>query len=193
MKNKSIILSDVDGCLVDWENAFSKWMDEQGFKITLNNHKATYNLGDRYGLDHNEKMVLVRTFNESPSIGNLEPHRDAVKYIAKLNLEHGYRFHAITSMSDNKYAQQLRIRNLEKLFGKVFDEFIFLETGGDKDHVLEAYCDSGLYWIEDKPENCLAGINVGLKGLIMEHGFNMHSNVAPRIKNWQHFYEDYIL
>jgi hypothetical protein len=45
------------------------------------------------------------------------------------------------------------------------------------------------YWIEDKPENAVAGVNVGFKAILMEHGHNMDSNVdAIVVKNWEEIY-----
>jgi hypothetical protein len=82
--------------------------------------------------------------------------------------------------------------NLRKLFGKTaFTKFIILETGADKDEVLEKYRDKGYWWIEDKITNCVAGYDVGLKPLLMEHGHNMdyeHPEI-PRVKNWKEIYD----
>jgi hypothetical protein len=72
-----------------------------------------------------------------------------------------------------------------------FTKFIILETGADKDEVLEKYRDKGYWWIEDKITNAEAGHSVGLKSLIMEHGHNMdfdHPEI-PRVKNWKEIYE----
>ena len=83
--------------------------------------------------------------------------------------------------------------NLEKLFGKTaFEELVCLDTGADKDEALLPYKDSGLYWIEDKLENAEAGLAVGLKPILIEHGFNMNEKLDPNIKkvvNWKEVYE----
>jgi len=79
---------------------------------------------------------------------------------------------------------------LDKLFGKgTFIEVNCLATGADKDDALVPYTDSGLWWIEDKPENALAGLNAGLKPLVVEHGFNMDCKDFPLVKNWKEIYE----
>ena len=113
-------------------------------------------------------------------------------YVKKLVEEHGFRFHVITSLSNDANAQELRKMNLRKLFGKVaFEKFVFLDTGADKDQALEPYRDTGYYWIEDKKINCEVGHAMGLKSILMEHGHSLdfdHPNI-PVVKNWREIYD----
>jgi FMN phosphatase YigB (HAD superfamily) len=188
---KKIILTDADGVLLDWEYAFGVWMEQHGFK-TVEDSQFKYDIGKRYGIEKEQAKRLIKMFNESAHMGFLPPLRDAMFYVKRLHEEHGYQFHCITSMSSDENAQELRKMNLHKLFGDTaFTKFIILETGADKDEVLEKYRDKGYWWIEDKITNAEAGHNVGLKSLIMEHGHNMdyeHPEI-PRVKNWKEIYE----
>lgn len=188
---KKIILTDADGVLLDWEYAFDIYLQTHGFN-KVKGGEFKYNIGQRYGIDQDQGKKLIKIFNESASIGFLPPLRDAMYYIKRLHEEHGYVFHCITSLSKDKNAQELRKMNLKKLFGKTaFDKFIFLDTGADKDAVLEKYKDLGYYWIEDKIDNAVAGNQVGLNSILMEHGHNMdfeHPEI-PRVKNWKEIYE----
>ena len=114
MKN-NIILVDCDGVLCDWEYSFNAWMEMEGYQVVDVNE---YGIDKRYGIPRSESKKLVRTFNESAAIAFLPPLRDAVYYMKRLYMLHGYRFHCITSLSDNKYAQRLRAQNLALLFGE---------------------------------------------------------------------------
>ena len=82
--------------------------------------------------------------------------------------------------------------NLEKLFGKTaFEELVCLDTGADKDNALAPYTDSGLWWIEDKMENAVCGLNLGLKPILIEHGYNMHKTLPEgmfKALNWREIY-----
>ena len=112
----NIILVDCDGVLCNWEYAFTQWMEHtKGIKTKFHNE---YNVGKRFGLTKAEGKEMVAEFNDSAAIAFLPPLRDAVYYMKRLNMLHGYKFHCITSLSTNKYAQKLRIQNLELLFGK---------------------------------------------------------------------------
>ena len=187
---KKIILTDVDGVLLDWEYAFDIYLQQHGFrKVEGGNLK--YDIGKRYGIDREQGKKLIKIFNESAHIGFLPPLRDAMYYVKRLHEEHGYVFHAITSLSHDENACELRRMNLRKLFGKTaFDRFVFLDTGADKDQALAEYHDSDLWWIEDKIDNCRAGQCVGLRSLLMEHGHNMdfEDPEIPRVRNWREIY-----
>ena len=190
MKNK-IILTDADGVLLDWEYAFDVYLQTHGFN-KVEGGELKYDIVKRYGIDKEQGKKLIKIFNESAAIGFLPPLRDAMYYIKRLHEEHGYIFHCITSLSKDKNAQELRKMNLKKLFGKnAFDKFIFLDTGADKDSVLEKYRDTGYFWIEDKIDNAEVGHRMGLNSLLMEHGHNMDYNNPniPRVQNWKEIYE----
>ncbi len=187
MKNK-IILTDADGVLLDWEYAFDVWMSQHGFNKV---EPLKYNIGTRYGIDIEQGKRLIKIFNESAHIGFLPALRDAMFYVKRLHEEHGYVFHCITSLSNDENAQELRKMNLRKLFGRTaFEKFIFLDTGADKDQVLEEYRDSNYLWVEDKISNAVVGHELGLNSVIMEHGHNMdYTGPIPLVKNWRDIYE----
>jgi FMN phosphatase YigB (HAD superfamily) len=185
----NVILTDVDGVLLNWEYAFDVWMQRKGYRPATNSFTA-YQIGDRYKITPKLSKELIRYFNESAAIGFLPPLRDAMYYVRKLHEEHGYVFHVITSLSDDDAPAALRIMNLKKLFGEtVFEKFVFLDTGADKDKELAKYRGTGYWWVEDKPENAAEGAKNGLQSLLIEHGYNMNNKTFPLMKNWKHVYE----
>ena len=188
---KNLILSDADGVLLDWEWAFSVWMQEKGFTFS-EGHKKTYALHHWFNdLEPPEAKKLIIQFNESAAIGFLPAFRDSVFYVKRLYEEHGYRFRVITSLSLDQNAGRLREMNLRKLFGDAIESVICLDTGADKDEALAPYKGSGLWWVEDKPENADLGLDLGLKSILIEHGHNMH-HINPHlkvVKNWKEIYE----
>ena len=189
MKKDRIILTDVDGVLLDWEFAFHTWMEEHGH-AAQKGHKLVYSVHKRFGIPRKDGKRLTEIFNESASIGFLPPQRDAMYYVKKLHEEHGFMFHAITSLSLNRHAIRLREQNLAKLFGNtVFEKVVCLDTGADKDDALESYRGSGCWWVEDKVKNADLGIDLGLKSVLMEHGHNMdYKGKAVLVKNWKEIY-----
>jgi len=194
MKYKNLdklILVDADGVLLDWEYAFNIWMQEHGFE-EVPGSKLSYEMDERYGIPKEQVRKLIRLFNESAAIGFLPALRDAMYYVKRLHEEHGYRFHCITSLSTDPNAVRLREMNLAKLFGKTaFERVLCLPTGADKNEALEEYRDTGCWWIEDKPVNAEAGLAVGLRSLVIEHGHNMHyyHEHITLVKNWRDVYE----
>jgi len=187
----TVILTDVDGVLLNWEYAFDTWMQTHGHS-RVEGGQFRYDIGKRYNISYEQGRQLIKYFNESAAIGFLPPLRDAMHYVKKLHEEHGFVFHAITSLSLDKNAIHLREMNLKKLFGDTaFEKIVCLDTGADKDDALLPYKDSDLFWVEDKIDNCLVGTNLGLRSLLMEHGHNMafeHREI-PRVKNWREVYD----
>jgi len=189
--SEKVILTDVDGVLLDWLFAYTQWMDKHGYKQVAGTENE-YDMNVRYGITKVEKERLVRMFNESAWIRKLPPLRDAIKYVKKLHEDHGYVFRVISSLSNDYYAQHLRTKNLIEMFGpSVFESFVYLDTGADKDEALEQYRDSGCFWVEDKPENAILGRNIGLESILVAHDFNDIDGIdgIPRAKNWKEIYE----
>ena len=187
-----VILTDVDGVLLNWEYAFKCWMEQYGYQ--LKKDSTHYDVSDRYGISYEKGKELVWAFNQSAAIGFLPPLRDAMYYVDLLHRKHGYVFHAITSLSTDKHAAKLREENLAKLFGPtVFEKVLCIGTGADKDAALAPYAGSGLLWVEDKIENAELGDRLGLHAVLMEHGHNMHYDNDDILvyKNWKEIYEMY--
>lgn len=190
MKDK-LILSDCDGCMLDWEWAFRVWMTEHGYEFNEAGKKSYYLTHHYVDTNTDEILRQVKTFNESAAIGFLPALRDATHYIKRLYEEHGYQIRVITSLSTDKNAAKLREMNLKKIFGPAIESVICIETNSPKDEVLTPYKDSGLWWIEDKFENFKAGLNLGLKSILVEHGHNMYEDTqgGHKVRNWKEIYE----
>jgi len=188
MIKESVILTDADGVLLNWELAFFEWMSDRGIKMV---DSTKYNVGDCYGISREYGKGLIREFNSSSAIERLAPFRDSIKYIRKLHEEHGFVFRVITSLSKSPHAARLRLKNLHALFGTTaIDQLICIDTGADKDEELEVYRDSGCYWIEDKPENADLGVRLGLNSVLISHPHNAsYDGKACRLENWKDIYK----
>jgi hypothetical protein len=189
--NNKVILTDCDGVILNWEYAFCTWMEQHGYTQIADGNRY-YDIGERFGITRDEAFAKVLIFNESAAIGFLPALRDAMYYVKRLHEEHGYVFRAITSLSLDPNAYKLRKMNLEKLFGETaFEQLVCLDTGADKDAALEPYRDSGLYWIEDKVSNAVLGQELGLRSILVEHGFNMKERIPgiKKVATWKEIYE----
>jgi len=190
VRPEKTILTDCDGVLLDWNYAFDLWMSERGYK--MNGPRDVYDRSVAYDLPQKKMKELIRFFNSSAAIGFLPPLRDAMYYVRKLQIEHGYVFCCITSLSLDKHAQHLRTKNLKMLFGKrTFEEFVYLDTGADKDEALAEYKDSGCFWLEDKLENARVGAQAGLRSIVVAGDFNV-TDEFPRYWKWKDIYNHII-
>jgi hypothetical protein len=91
-------------------------------------------------------------------------------------------------LSTDKFAGMLRTTNLEEIFGRgTIRRVRCIDTGADKDDILKEY-EPGHWWIEDKPENCEAGLRAGHKPILMSHRYNEDYNGCIRVQNWQEIF-----
>ena len=199
--NNGIILTDVDGVLLEWEHHFTKWMlqrtlfDERGARYhpfrLLPNKENTYEMAERFGLTVDEVRKQIREFNRSAWMGTQRPMFESQTWVKLLAAE-GWTLIPITSQTSDIPAQQLRKKRLGELFGEhVFTNYHILGTGADKDSALAEFHGTGLYWVEDKPKNALAGLKYGLKPIIIDHPYNRdfeHPDII-RVSNWKEIHE----
>jgi hypothetical protein len=205
--NNRIILTDVDGVLLEWENHFTEWMLQRSYfnkevgegyigkKIypytLLDNKENTYEMAERFGLTKTEVRKEIREFNKSAWMGNQAPMPDSQTWVKLLAAE-GWTFVPITSQTSDIPAQCLRKKRMGELFGDhIFTNYHILDTGADKDSALAEFHNTGLYWVEDKPKNALDGLKYGLKPILIDHPYNRDFNHPDviRVNNWKQIHE----
>ena len=176
-----LILTDIDGVCLDWNTGFDIFMKDNGYsRIPDTDHH--YNLAYRYNVkDWKCVNKLVTDYNESPLMKYLDPLPGAVETIHKLAND-GFRFTAITSISDKPTAKIYRQENLTEVFGDVFDELVCLPVGHAKQKALEPWANSGLFWLEDHFINAEAGFEMGLSSILFDTTYNrnLQTDLFPR-------------
>ena len=200
ISNNRIILTDVDGVLLEWEYHFTEWLlqrsyfDDKGkrtypYKL-LDNKENTYEMAERFGLTITDIRKEIREFNKSAWMATQCPMPDSQTWVKLLAAE-GWTFIPITSQTSDIPAQKVRKKRLTELFGDVFYNYHILDTGADKDSALAEFHNTGLYWVEDKPKNALAGLNYGLKPILIDHPYNRDFNhpEITRVNNWKQIHE----
>lgn len=185
------ILTDVDGVLLNWEDTFHKWMAARGHEVK---HKNSYKIEDGYdGISADEMHSLIETFNASAAMGFLPAIAGAANWVEKMYFDQGVRFTCITSMGTDRNAQQLRVWNLNRIFGSdVFNEVIILPCGADKANALEHYRDSGAVWLEDHIHNAVTGSKLGLNTFLFNRSYNQDTTKDAwytRVNDWADLYK----
>ena len=184
-----IIGVDVDGVLLKWEEAFDDFMAGQGLTKKDQGH---FDLRKHYPEVPAEALnTYISVFNESAYMRYLEPMDGAVEYVTKL-AEEGYRFSVVTSQTLNKVAKRAREDNLKEVFGDVFEDFTFLETGQGKYFALQKF-DMETIWIDDKPDNVESGKVLGLVPILLDlphnRSYNNKQMNIQRANSWKDIYD----
>ena len=184
-----IIGIDVDGVLLKWEEAFDDFMAGQGLTKKDQGH---FDLRKHYPEVPAEALnTYISVFNESAYMRYLEPMDGAVEYVTKL-AEEGYRFSVVTSQTLKKVANRAREDNLKEVFGDVFEDFTFLETGQGKYFALQKF-DMETIWIDDKPDNVESGKVLGLVPILLDlphnRSYNNKQMNIQRANSWKDIYD----
>ena len=168
---KALIATDVDDVALNWINGFR--LDAQkvlGHSITMESY-TNWDMAAWLGVD--DALPMVRTFNSSEAFGQLEAFPCALGIYPAMAAA-GHPIVAITACADTDAAHSLRIHNLERVFGPIFEDVLFVPLGGDKTPHLRAAAERyGLgLWLEDNHKNALAGANVGFETFMVRRGHN---------------------
>lgn len=188
----NVIVTDYDGVCAYWEHGFHMWMVSKGYTVTRN---GFYNVEDKYGISKEEADHLAEAFNESAALRRLPPVKDAIKYIRKLHEEHGYVFHCITAIPNTRDMYEARMENIENLFGKTaFERLTLCGHSGNKKELLKEYANTESYWIEDLHKNLKYGVDLGMRGILMDRHYNQHNEdfYYTRVHNWKEIYEQIV-
>ena len=117
MISNRIILTDVDGVLLEWENHFTKWMISRGHKLK-ENYKSEYDMGKRFifysnvfNEDPNYIKLAIREFNKSAWMATQPPMPESQTWVKLLHAE-GWTFIPISSQTSDIPAQEIRKRRL---------------------------------------------------------------------------------
>lgn len=188
---EKIILTDADGCLVDWDTGFNKFITEKGYP-RINGTTTEYNISIRHGITGAQAQEFVKEFNEGPCIEDLKPLADSVEYVGRLVAD-GFRFIVVTSLSDAPWAFMHRTKNLTNIFGNIFDDIHCISLGSSKAHILKRWSDTGYFWIEDHMRQAEAGYEAGLRTVLINHPYNYHysTDLFPTVnyqKPWEEIY-----
>ncbi len=155
---KSHVLLDADGVLLNWELGLKQFMQSHpvhGHTETINEH--AYDLASRYNMSVSDVNDLVQEFHTSASFEHLQPLPGAVSAVK--HLAEWFPLVVITACGTHPQTAHMRRKNLEHVFGAVFEQVWLTDTFEEKNQYLAQYAPS--YWVEDHGGNAELGLKFG--------------------------------
>ena len=141
-----ILLTDIDGVVLDYDHGFSIYLKEKGYDSYSDFWRNE---------DFDAQQELVHRFNNSEHFANLPVFADAREYLNEMHKK-GYTIVAITACGDHSEIVKKRKQNLASL---PIHELICLPLSSSKKSVLEKY--KPTIWIEDSYNHAFDGANLG--------------------------------
>jgi hypothetical protein len=123
------------------------------------------------GLSRDEIVTLVNRFNggEDTGFDALPPMPGAIEGVQRL-LDAGYLLHVISSADAGPSSVRSRHKNLNGVFGDVFEEVTLIGLGASKKELLSRFdsCD----WVDDHVPNAIEGLEAGHRSHVIRQSHN---------------------
>jgi FMN phosphatase YigB (HAD superfamily) len=178
---KGLILTDVDGVLLNFMPSFDTWVRGLGIAPSNLNGRT---IADYLNISDEIAARLVEAFFYQDSVENLDAYPAALEVLPRL-YSAGWRFVAVTAIPNEPDIVARRRRNLEQTFGLPFDAVHCVGYRGDKSKILGAYRPT--IWVEDHGRNAEVGAELGHRAFLIETRSNHHvvPVKAERITGWR--------
>lgn len=177
-----LLLTDIDDCALDWGRGFREFVKSKGIPTT-GEWVSSWDLGT--WMPPELVRPTIDEFNSGPKFGELLPVEGSVE--ALKNIFHaGYRIVGVTSCSGDPAVKVTRVRNLNEYFGNIFLDVHCIPIGESKAPILSQY-PPGSFWVEDKFENAVAGLECGHKSILFSrpHNRGLDHPEVRRFETWK--------
>lgn len=168
-KNK-IILTDVDGVILDFASGFYDFISEtHGIEIP-EEAKSNYYIYKDLGLENYNQQEIMTDYAHSEHFTRL-PAKECAKQVLQQLRKDGWRFVAITACDTglerqcHKKTYQNRMDNLEAHFGNIFEDLHLSNWERGKTEFLKRY--EPTWWIDDRVSHAEDGHKLGHKSIVM--------------------------
>lgn len=174
------MLTDVDGVLLNWIDAFENNMKKQGYESNpIFSGDMGIPIEKMFNIPRSEAIQKIYEFNRSEHMYNLDVMPGAVEAIKKIYTKYN-RIHIITACGEE--AKNARIYNLRNKFGDIFEAIHFVEIEKSKKKILLNYQNYKSYFIEDNYKHALDAKELGLRPIILKN--NKVYDDMPSYRTW---------
>jgi hypothetical protein len=184
MLHNKVILTDVDGTLLDFAGPFQSWMENLGFTPRCHLYR-TYGISDVFDCTIDEKVREISRFSEADEFGFLQPILGAHTVIRSLR-EAGWHIVAITASHVSEASCARRRANLKALFDIEPYDVFFAGNTIPKSAILHRFGPS--LWVEDSPFHLMEGVDAGHHSFLIDKPYNrdavLSNALVTRVNNW---------
>ena len=161
---KPLLALDCDQVITDYVSGFTAFVIKHGYGLNLDNDFSSYDISTYFnGLSRNKCRDLIVKYNDTES----PPVYGYLKNVIPALLQK-YDIVIVTSHGGGDYTRKQR---LDMLLSLGFTDVFILGLGENKQGILEELKPD--IFIDDNPEQLLAGINAGVEQVIaLEYPYN---------------------
>ena len=161
MSRLKILLTDIYGVVLDWQQHFNNYLDkyypgQELFDPTV------FAQGEETG-------KIIKESNNTAWIGFLKPWKDPLEVLTEFK-ENGWHIFGCTLMGTDPIYNALRKKNIENLMPDVFARVDIIPLWNPA--LVIQWRGSGAIWVEDKWSNAILGADMGIKTFLMKQSYN---------------------
>ena len=177
--DKSYVLLDADGVLLNWELGLKRWIVHAHPHLSQPAYydEHAFELSRRYNISPDLGNQLVWDFHHDGEFTKLEPLEGSQKAIADLSQKHT--LVVITACGQEQTIADFRQQNLKNCFGDVFEKIICVNRSIDKAYWLTQYPPSP--WVEDHALNANMGRDLGHRAFLIKAPYNQNKVVRQGV------------
>lgn len=176
MKQKPVIISDVDSVMLDWVGGFSDFLETKGI---CNEHLKDF-IGKTIFLSIPEltntdckdtNRAIFKDFSKSNALKELKAFQtDSVQHVKELADD--FDFVALTCISKESRIQRFRKENLVNVYGDIFKDIICIGSGKSKELYIKELAENNKVatFIDDRQEHIIESINAGIQPILFTRG-----------------------
>lgn len=173
---KPVLLTDVDGVILDWVKTFGEFAVSKGFTLRMES-PLTWEMSEWFGATSEQIKSMITEMNSSEIFARIPAFPDAQNVLPQLAEK--YDLVAITSCSNDPLTIQRRVKNLQ-LVDVRFKEVHCLNFNETKKTLLSAYPTT--IWVEDRFEGAESGVETGHKSVLINRSYNLNQYHQKIIK-----------
>ena len=189
---KKAIVLDCDEILLAHLKGFKDYLLKYKNKDTCG-YPASYSLVEWLGVSESECQELMKEFNTSKEFQNLEPYDEyTVEYLHKFIKQHkNIDIFVVTKCG--KSSTEMRIENLNAVFGDIFKDIIVLDNNESKKDAFQKIMKTHkiLTVADDYIENIKVAQELGLDTVILTCAHNVqyfNDKKYTFVDNWKYMF-----
>lgn len=182
------VLLDCDDVMLNWLDGFRIYMSKQLGREICPRGPDSWFMHKWLGIEEDEVVPHIATFNASRHFGDLQPIDGAVRAVEAL--AETAEIHVITSCSADQLTWDMRYENLRQHFGPTFESLECLDLGQSKQDALAKY-EGNVVWVEDNLKNAMLGVELGHRTYLRRtsHNSRLEADSDKRITWFSHWDE----
>ena len=167
------LLTDVDGCVLDWHTGFIRFAQQLGFILEPSKLGESYDMSTWFeDMSRDQFINLCKLFNNSQFSNLCQPYKDAMIWLTRIAENH--RVEALTAFGDKPEQKEMRKQLLNAMFPNVFDEIHVIDLGECKKEYLKRLKPD--MFVEDSLTHADSAKDLGIYTWVMPTPYNESDN-----------------